>query len=97
MGYFFCFWVVRVLYTVGVAKEKSLRHNLRSTLCYEHDCGAVLRYCWGVVMMVMVKFKENGRCGVFNLEQIKIRPCGKVVAPFGLVQLRECEIIEYIK
>ena len=32
--------------------------------------------------MVMVKFKENGRCGVFNLEQIKIRPCGKVVAPF---------------
>ena len=24
--------------------------------------------------MVMVKFKENGRCGVFNLEQIKIRP-----------------------
>lgn len=48
-------------------------------------------------MMVMVKFKENGRCGVFGLEQIKIRPCGKVVAPFGLVQMRECEIIEYIK
>lgn len=47
--------------------------------------------------MVMVKFKENGRCGVFNLEQIKIRPRGKVVAPFSLVQRRECEIIEYIK
>lgn len=47
--------------------------------------------------MVMVKFKENGRCGVFNLEQIKIRPCGKVVAPFGMVQMREVEIIEYIK
>ena len=42
--------------------------------------------------MVMVKFKESGRCGVFDLEQIKIRPCGKVVAPFGLV-----EIVEYIK
>ncbi|EPH3168758.1 hypothetical protein P4872_004075 [Escherichia coli] len=48
-------------------------------------------------MMVMVKFKENGRCGVFGLEQIKIRPCGKVVAPFGLVQMREVEIVEYIK
>lgn len=47
--------------------------------------------------MVMVKFKENGRCVAFNLEQIKIRPCGKVVAPLGLVQMRECEIIEYIK
>lgn len=47
--------------------------------------------------MVIVKFKENGRCGVFNLEQIKIRPCGKVVAPLGLVQMRECEIVEYIK
>ena len=34
--------------------------------------------------MVMVKLKENGRCGVFDLEQIKIRPCGKVVKPFGL-------------
>lgn len=38
--------------------------------------------------MVMVKFKEDGRCRVFNLEQIKIRPCGKVIAPFGLVQMR---------
>lgn len=47
--------------------------------------------------MVMVKFKENGRCGVFGLEQIKVRQCGKVVAPFGLVQMREVEIIEYIK
>lgn len=47
--------------------------------------------------MVMVKFKENGRYGVFGLEQIKIRPCGKVVAPFCLVKMRECEIIEYIK
>nr|DAU67843.1 MAG TPA: hypothetical protein [Caudoviricetes sp.] len=49
------------------------------------------------VIMVMVKFKENGRCGVFSIEQIKIRPCGKVVAPFGLVQMREVEIVEYIK
>ncbi|ANH50842.1 hypothetical protein BOX16_gp08 [Salmonella phage 64795_sal3] len=48
-------------------------------------------------IMVMVKFKENGRCGVFDLEQIKILPRGKVVAPFGLVQKREVEIIEYIK
>lgn len=47
--------------------------------------------------MVMVKFKENGRCGVFNLEQVKVRPCGKVVAPFGLAQMHECEIVEYIK
>lgn len=47
--------------------------------------------------MVMVKFKENGRCGVFNLDQIKIRPCGKVFAPFGLVQMCEVEIIVYIK
>ena len=47
--------------------------------------------------MVIVKFKENGRCGVFYLEQIKIRPCGKVAAPFGLVQMREVEIVEYIK
>lgn len=47
--------------------------------------------------MVMVKFKENGRCGVFSLEQIKIRSCGKVVAPFGLVQMREVEIVEYIE
>lgn len=45
----------------------------------------------------MVKFKENGRCWVFSLEQIKIHPCGKAVAPFGLVQMRECEIVEYIK
>lgn len=45
----------------------------------------------------MVKFKENGRCGVLNLEQIKILPCGKAVAPFGLVQMSECEIMEYIK
>lgn len=34
---------------------------------------------------------------MFDLEQIKIRPCCKVVAPFDLVQMRECEIIEYIK
>ena len=47
--------------------------------------------------MVMVKFKENGRSGVFNLEPIKIRPCGKVVAPFSLVQMREVEIVENIK
>ena len=47
--------------------------------------------------MVMVKFKENGRCGVFNLEQIKIRPCGKVVAPFGPVQIREGELGGYMR
>lgn len=47
--------------------------------------------------MAIVKFKENGRCGVFDLEQIKIRPCGKVVAPFSLAQMREVEIVEYIK
>lgn len=47
--------------------------------------------------MVIVKFKESGCCRMFNIEQIKIRPCGKVVAPFGLVQTRECEIVEYIK
>lgn len=47
--------------------------------------------------MAIVKFKENGRCGVFSLEQIKIRPCGKVIAPFGLVRMREVEIVEYIK
>lgn len=45
----------------------------------------------------MVKFKGNGRRGVFSFEQIKIRPCGKVVAPFCVVQMRECEIVEYIK
>ena len=47
--------------------------------------------------MVMVKFKENGRRWVFDFEQIKILQCGKLVAPFGLVQMRECEIVEYIK
>ena len=47
--------------------------------------------------MAIVKFKESGRCGVFIFEQIKVRPCGKVIAPFGLVQMRECEIVEYIK
>ena len=47
--------------------------------------------------MVMVKFKESGRCGVFDLKQIKIRPRGKVVAPSGLVQMREVEIVEYIE
>ena len=47
--------------------------------------------------MVMVKFKETGCRRMFNLEQIKIRPCGKVVAPFSLVQMREVEIVEYIK
>lgn len=47
--------------------------------------------------MVMVKFKETGCRRIFSLEQIKIRPCGKAVAPFGLVQMREVEIVEYIK
>lgn len=47
--------------------------------------------------MVIVKFKESCCRRMFNLEQIKIRPCGKVVAPFGLAQMRECEIVEYIK
>ena len=47
--------------------------------------------------MVIVKFKETGCRRIFNVEQIKIRPCGKVVAPFSLVQMREVEIVEYIK
>lgn len=34
---------------------------------------------------------------MFNLEQIKIRPCGKVVAPFSLVQMCQVEVVEYIK
>lgn len=49
------------------------------------------------VIMVIVKFKEIGCRRMFNLEQIKVRPCGKVIAPFGLVQMREVEIVEYIK
>lgn len=47
-------------------------------------------------IMATIKFK-SGEIRTMRLEQIKIRPCGKVVAPFGLVQMRECEIIEYIK
>lgn len=47
-------------------------------------------------IMATIKFK-SGEIRTTRLEQIKIRPCGKVVAPFGLVQMRECEIMEYIK
>ncbi|WVQ01293.1 hypothetical protein [Escherichia phage vB_Eco_ZCEC08] len=47
--------------------------------------------------MAIVKFKESGCRRMFSLEQIKIRPYGKVVAPFSLVQMREVEIVEYIK
>ena len=82
---------------MGATKKKLLRHNLRPILCCEHDCGTVFRYCWDMVMMVIVKFKETGCRRMFDLDQIKIRPCGKVVAPFGLVQMREVEIVEYIK
>jgi hypothetical protein len=65
-------------------------------LCGARRLATISQEKW-VLIMVMVKFKENGRCGVFNLEQIKIRPCGKAVAPFSLVQMREVEIVEYIK
>lgn len=46
--------------------------------------------------MAIIKFK-SGEIRTLRHEQIKIRPCGKVVAPFGLVQMHEVEIVEYIK
>lgn len=47
-------------------------------------------------IMAIIKFK-SGEIRTLRTEQIKIRPRGKVVAPFGLVQMREVEIVEYIK
>lgn len=47
-------------------------------------------------IMATIKFK-SGEIRTMRLDQIKIRPCGKVVAPFSLVQMLECEIMEYIK
>lgn len=47
--------------------------------------------------MAIVRFKESGNIGVFSLGQIKVMQCGKLCVPFGLVAMRECEIIEYVK
>ena len=47
--------------------------------------------------MVMVKFTHSEKCAVFGMSQVKLMQCGKLVAPFGLVQMRECEIVEYVK
>lgn len=47
-------------------------------------------------IMATIKFK-SGEIRTMRLEQIKIRPFGKMIAPFGLVQMREVEIVEYIK
>ena len=47
--------------------------------------------------MVMVKFTNSDKYAVFDMSQVKLMKCGKLVAPFGLVQMRECEIVEYIK
>lgn len=55
-----------------------------------------MTYEMGRRIMATIKFK-SGEIRTMRLEQIKIRPCGKVIAPFGLVQVCECEIIEYIK
>ena len=55
-----------------------------------------MTYEMGRRIMATIKFK-SGEIRTMRLEQIKIRPCGKVIAPFGLVQMRECEIVEYIK
>nr|DAH78111.1 MAG TPA: hypothetical protein [Bacteriophage sp.] len=46
--------------------------------------------------MAIIKF-TTGQTAAFDLSQIKVMKCGKLVAPFGLVQMRECEIVEYIK
>lgn len=46
--------------------------------------------------MVIVKFK-SGETRTLRTEQIKVMQCGKIFAPFGLVQMREVEIVEYIK
>ena len=47
--------------------------------------------------MVMVKFTNSDKCAVFDMSQVKLMKYGKLVAPFCLVQMRECEIIEYVK
>lgn len=47
--------------------------------------------------MVMVKFTNSDKRAVFDMSQVKLMKCGKVVAPFGLVQMRECEIVSYLK
>lgn len=47
--------------------------------------------------MVMVKFTNSDKCAVFDISKIKLMKCGKLVAPFGLAAMRECEIIEYVK
>lgn len=46
--------------------------------------------------MATIKFK-SGEIRTIRAEQIKVMQCGKLCAPFGLVQMRECEIMEYIK
>lgn len=47
--------------------------------------------------MVMVKFTHSDKCAVLDMSQVKLMKCGKLVAPFGLVQMRECEIVSYLK
>lgn len=46
--------------------------------------------------MAIIKFK-SGEIRTLRTEQIKVMQCGKLFAPFGLVAMRECEIIEYVK
>lgn len=46
--------------------------------------------------MAIIKFK-SGEMRTLRIEQIKVMQRGKLCAPFGLVAMRECEIIEYIK
>lgn len=47
--------------------------------------------------MVIVKFTQSDKCAVFDMSQVKLMQYGKLVAPFGIVQMRQCEIVEYIK
>lgn len=47
--------------------------------------------------MVMVKFTHSEKCAVFDMSQVKLMQCGKLVAQFGLVQMRQCEIVGYLK
>lgn len=46
--------------------------------------------------MATIKFKSGETC-TLRTEQIKVMQCGKLCAPFGMVAMRECEIIEYVK
>lgn len=48
-------------------------------------------------MMVMVKFTNSDKCAVLGMSQVKLMKCGKLVAPFGMVQMRQCEIVSYLK